>query len=197
MVAEQLEARGIRDPRVLRAMSETPRHQFIPPEEQERSYEDQPLPIGSEQTISQPYIVALMTERLRLKPDSKVLEIGTGSGYQAAILAKLAREVYSIERIPELADRAIRWLESAGIRNVQVRIGDGSQGWPEEAPFDAVIVTACAERLPEPLAAQLTDGGRMVIPLGPSHNQVLTLIERRGDSLLSEPICGCLFVPLK
>ena len=197
MVADQLLARGIRDPRVLSAVSEMPRHQFVPSKEQGMAYEDRPLSIGFEQTISQPYIVALMTEHLRLKPEAKVLEIGTGSGYQTAVLARLARKVYSIERIPELAERAIHRLESLGISNVQVRVGDGSPGWPEEAPFDGILVTACAAAVPQPLAEQLADGGRMVIPLGEGLQQMLTLIERRGDALESRPICGCLFVPLK
>jgi len=196
MVEEQLRARGIRDSRVLRAMGEIPRHLFVPPELAEAAYEDHPLSIGAEQTISQPYIVALMTEQLRLRPESKVLEIGTGSGYQAAVLSRMAKEVYSIERLPELGSQAARRLESLGISNVHLRVGDGSQGWPEEAPFDAVIVTACAEKLTELPAAQLTDGGRMVIPLGEGLNQTLTLIERRGDSLESQPLCGCVFVPL-
>ena len=197
MVQEQLSARGIRDLNVLRAMQEIPRHRFVPPDQAEQAYEDRPLSIGSEQTISQPYIVALMTERLRLKPASRVLEIGTGSGYQAAVLSKLAGEVYSMERIPELADSAARRLESLGISNVHLRVGDGSQGWPEAAPFDGIIVTACAGELPRPLAAQLADGGRMVIPLGEKLHQTLNLIERRGDALESQPICGCVFVPLR
>ncbi len=197
MVKEQLQGRGIRDPRVLAVMAEIPRHLFVPAELAEEAYEDHPLSIGAEQTISQPYIVALMTEQLHLEPKSKVLEIGTGSGYQTAVLSRMAKEVYSIERLPELGSQAARRLESLGISNVHLRVGDGSQGWPEEAPFDAAIVTACAEELPGPLAAQLADGGRMVVPLGEALNQTLTLIERHGDQLESRPICGCVFVPLK
>jgi len=197
MVAQQLLDRGIRDPKVLRAMAEIPRHLFVPPEEREEAYGDRPLPIGADQTISQPYIVALMTEQLRLRPETKVLEIGTGSGYQAAVLARLATQVYSVERIPELAAQAARRLESLGIRNVQTRVGDGSQGWPEAAPFNGIIVTACAAELPEPLTQQLAAGGRMVIPLGRGQQQTLMLIERRGDTLESHSICGCLFVPMK
>ena len=197
MVAEQLRARGIRDERVLQVMEGIPRHGFVPLEAQNQSYDDRPLPVGFDQTISQPYMVALMTEQLRLRSGAKVLEIGTGSGYQSAILSHLASEVYSIERIPELAKTAAHRLELLGIRNVKIRVGDGSQGWPEAAPFDGIIVTACAAKLPEPLAAQLAGGGRMVIPLGEGLQQTLTLIERRGDSLEPRPICGCVFVPLR
>lgn len=197
MVAQQLLDRGIRDPKVLRAMAEIPRHLFVPPAEQEEAYGDRPLPIGADQTISQPYIVALMTEQLGLKPEFRVLEIGTGSGYQAAVLARLVAQVYSIERIPELAAWAARRLESLGIRNVQTRVGDGSQGWHEAAPFDGILVTACAAELPEPLTQQLADGGRMVIPIGQAQRQTLMLIERRGDTFESHSICGCLFVPMK
>ena len=197
MVAEQLKARGIQNERVLRVMAEIPRHLFVPPGEEDKAYDDHPLSIGSDQTISQPYIVALMTEQLHLTPESKVFEIGTGSGYQAAVLARLAAEVYSIERIPELAESAARRLESLGIRNVKIRVADGSQGWPEVAPFGGIIVTACAAKPPEPLLQQLADGGRMVIPLGEGLNQTLTRIERRGDSLDPRPICGCVFVPLR
>jgi len=196
MVAQQLKARGIQDQRVLQAMEEIPRHLFVPADVQSQSYDDRPQPIGADQTISQPYIVALMTEQLGLVPESKVLEIGTGSGYQTAVLARLAREVYSIERIPELAAEAARRLESLGIRNVQIRVGDGSQGWPEAAFYDGILVTACAAKLPDLLVAQLADGGRMVIPLGEGLQQTLTLIERCGGTLESHPICGCLFVPL-
>ena len=197
MVAQQLKARGIQDQRVLQVMEEIPRHLFVPPEVQSQAYDDRPLSVGFDQTISQPYIVALMTEQFRLRSGARVLEIGTGSGYQAAVLARLAARVYSIERIPELAEAAVLRLESLGIRNVQVRVGDGSQGWLEASPYDAIIVTACAAKLPETLVAQLTDVGRMVIPLGEGLNQTLTLLERRGDSLVTHPICGCLFVPMK
>ena len=197
MIADQLFARGISDAKVLRAMSEIPRDLFVPPDQRAQAYSDRPLPIGGEQTISQPYIVALMTQELRLQPASRVLEIGTGSGYQAAVLSRLASEVYSVERIPELAEEAFRRLESLDIRNVKLRVGDGAQGWPQAAPFDGIIVTAFAEEPPGPLLSQLVDGGRMVIPLGTSLQQTLTWIERRGDSLESHPICGCLFVPLR
>ena len=196
MTAQQLKARGIQDPRVLKAMEEIPRHLFVPSEARDHSYDDRPLPVGFDQTISQPYIVALMTEQLQIRPESKVLEIGTGSGYQAAVLARLAAEVHSIERIPELAEAATGRLESLGIRNVRIRVGDGSRGWPEAAPFDAITVTACAAQPPEPLLQQLADGGRLVIPLGLALHQTLTRIERHGDSFASHPICGCVFVPL-
>ena len=196
MVEEQLRGRGIRDPQVLQVMGEIPRHLFVPSDRAEQSYEDRPLPIGGEQTISQPYIVALMTEQLGLKPETRVLEIGTGSGYQTAVLSKLAEEVYSIERLPELAEQAARRLESLSISNVRLRVGDGAQGWAEAAPFDGIIVTAFAEKPPDRLLSQLAVGGRMVIPLGAALQQTLTRIERRGGRLESQPICGCLFVPL-
>jgi len=168
MVSDTIEARGVRDPDVLEAMRTVPRHRFVPPEYIVQSYEDHPLPIGYGQTISQPYIVAWMTELLELEPGDKVLEIGTGSGYQAAVLAELGDvEVYSIEIVPELAESAAQLLQELGYPQVQVRQGDGYWGWEEYAPFDAIIITAAPDHLPAPLAAQLAEGGRMVIPIGP------------------------------
>jgi protein-L-isoaspartate(D-aspartate) O-methyltransferase len=166
MVESQIVARGVRDPRVLEAMRQVPRHRFVDPSQHSGAYEDHPLPIAGNQTISQPYIVALMTELLDLQPGETVLEIGTGSGYQSAVLAKLAREVYSIEIVPDLARAASERLKELGYANVVVREGDGYRGWPEHAPFDAIIVTAAPDRIPEPLLDQLAPGGRMVIPVG-------------------------------
>lgn len=196
MLTEHLLDRGIGNPAVLRAFSDIPRHLFVPPELQAEAYADRPLRIGGGQTISQPYIAALMTEKLQLHPGHKVLEVGTGSGYQTAVLAKLGAQVYSIERIPELFEQASRLLETLGIKNVRFRVGDGAQGWTEEAPFDAILVAACARQIPEPLLKQLKDGGRMVIPVGDGPNQTLTLVERQGDTAATHSLCGCAFVPL-
>ena len=169
MVEDTIESRGVANPDVLRAMTLTPRHEFIPADHQDQAYEDHPLPIGYGQTISQPYIVAWMTELLELKPGDKVLEIGTGSGYQAAVLAELGYvEVYSIEIVPELADIAKERLERLGYAKVHLMQGDGYYGWPEDFLFDAIIVTAAPDHVPAPLAAQLAEGGRMVIPIGPA-----------------------------
>lgn len=192
---EELVRMGIRDPEVLRAMAEVPRERFVPPELKHLAWENRPLPIGAGQTISQPYIVARMTELLRVYPGAKVLEVGTGSGYQAAVLAHLGAEVYSIERIPELAERAARTLEELGYQ-VRVRVGDGTEGWPEEAPFDRIIITAAAKRVPEPLLEQLADGGVLVAPLGDFWLQYLTVIEKRGGKLRREVGEPCAFVPL-
>jgi len=198
MVRYQIEARGITDPRVLEAMRKVPRHLFVPPEYRDAAYEDRPLPIGEGQTISQPYIVALMTEALDLKGDEKVLEIGTGSGYQAAILAELAREVYTVELEPSLAQRAAETLRSLGYTNVHVAVRDGFYGWPEEAPFDRIILTCAAPRIPETLLQQLKDGGKMVLPLGEDHmSQVLVLVEKRGEELIEKEITGVVFVPMR
>lgn len=198
MVRYQIEARGIRDPRVLEAMRKVPRHLFVPLEYRDAAYEDRPLPIGEGQTISQPYIVALMTEALELKGDEKVLEIGTGSGYQAAILAELAREVYTVELEPSLAQRAAETLRRLGYTNVHVAVRDGFYGWPEEAPFDRIILTCAAPRIPEPLVEQLKDGGKMVLPLGEDHlSQVLVLVEKRGEELIQKEITGVVFVPMR
>ena len=165
MVTEQLERRGVKDPRVLAAMRKVPRHVYAPKVDPEQAYEDRPQPIGHRQTISQPYIVGLMTQMAQVRPGARVLEVGTGSGYQAAVLAELAAEVYSIEIIPELAERASRVLAQQGYTNVHVRAGDGYAGWPEHAPFDAIVVTAGAPRVPQPLLDQLAVGGRLVIPV--------------------------------
>ena len=198
MVADQLVRRGIRNPRVLGAMGKIPRHRFVDEALASRAYGDYPLPIGERQTISQPYMVALMTEALELSGHERVLEVGTGSGYQTAILAELCSKVYSVERIKSLADRAIRTLDALGYYNVLVRVGDGSLGWPEEAPFDAVIVTAGAEKVPPPLVEQLAPGGRMVIPVGSgAWAQDLLLIEKDAKgSVRTRELCPVLFVPL-
>ena len=166
MVRHQIMARGVAEPKVLEAMRKVPRHLFVPEKYRAFSYRDHPLPIGQGQTISQPYIVAFMTEALDLKPDDRVLEIGTGSGYQAAVLAELVKEVYTIEIIEELGKRARKTLEMLGYKHIHVKIGDGYKGWPEEAPFDAVIVTCAPEQIPRALIEQLNDGGRMIIPVG-------------------------------
>jgi protein-L-isoaspartate(D-aspartate) O-methyltransferase len=195
MVEEQIAARGLRDPRVLAALREVPRHEFVPPEERSHAYADRPLPIGAGQTISQPYIVAVMTELLELSGDEKVLEIGTGSGYQAAVLARLAREVYTIEIVPELATRAEADLRRLGFASVQVRQGDGYRGWPEQAPFDAILVTAAPEHVPQPLVDQLAVGGRLVLPVGDVF-QDLVLVTRDARGVRQERLLGVRFVPM-
>ena len=194
MVERDIAARGVKDERVLAVMREVPRHLFVPADQAEQAYDDHPLPIGSGQTISQPYIVAFMTEQLRLTGRERVLEIGTGSGYQTAVLAKLAARVYSIEIRPELAEQARRRLEASGASNVEVRAGDGWFGWTEEAPFDAILVTAAPEKVPEPLLAQLAPGGRMVIPVGGFY-QELKVIERTPEGLRERSVLGVRFVP--
>ena len=179
MVQRQLLARDIDDPRVLEAMRKVPRHRFVPDEHAAHAYLDQPLPIGHDQTISQPYIVALMTQLARPAPGDRVLEVGTGSGYQAAVLAELAAEVFSVEIVTPLATRAALLLRKLGYSNVAVRSGDGYAGWPEHAPFDAIVVTAAPERIPAPLLEQLAPGGRLVIPVGPMHStQQLRVVEK-------------------
>lgn len=196
MVKRQIEARNITDKLVLDAMRNVPRHVFVPKEYEESAYDDRPLPIGFGQTISQPYMVALMTEALCLKGDEKVLEIGTGSGYQAAILAEIVDHVVSIERIPELAAKAIETLRNLGYNNVEVVIGDGSKGYPARSPYDAIIVTAGAPRIPDALIDQLAEGGRLVIPVGSGFHQTLTrLIKIEGKNKI-EHLEGCIFVPL-
>jgi protein-L-isoaspartate(D-aspartate) O-methyltransferase len=196
MVETQIAARGVRDPRVLAAMRKVPRHLFIGPAERARAYEDQPVPIGDNQTISQPYIVALMTELLELEPSSRVLEIGTGSGYQSAVLAELSDEVYTIEIVPELARLAASRLKELGYDNVTVKEGDGYRGWPEHAPFDAVIVTAAPERIPQPLLDQLAPGGIMVIPVG-GFFQELKVFRKSADGRITEKdILPVRFVPM-
>ncbi|MGP7988225.1 MAG: protein-L-isoaspartate(D-aspartate) O-methyltransferase [Desulfobaccales bacterium] len=196
MVAEQIRARGVADPRVLAALRRVPRHRFIPEHLWSQAYADYPLPIGDDQTISQPYIVALMTEILELKETDRVLEVGTGSGYQAAILAELAAQVFSIDRKGGLADYARSILESLGYRNIRIRVGDGTLGWPEEAPFDGIIVTAGAPQVPRPLVEQLARGGRLVIPVGDAFTQTLTCVRQTGEGLKYEYHGGCRFVRL-
>ena len=196
MVEYQLRKRGIKDERVLKAFLKVPRHKFVRPQDIWHAYEDYPLSIGYGQTISQPYMVAIMTELLELKGHERVLEIGTGSGYQAAILAELAKEVFSIERIPELAQKAEKVLQELGYNNVKVIVGDGSKGLPEFAPYDGIIVTAAAPKPPQPLLEQLKDGGRLVIPVGSRKLQDLLRITRIGDEFKTENFGPCLFVPL-
>ncbi len=197
MVKTQLVPRGIKDADVLRAMRTVERHRFVPEAQRRAAYNDYPLPIGEGQTISQPYIVALMTQILAANKDSKVLEVGTGSGYQAAVLAEIAKEVYTIEIIEALGRSAEARLKELGYENVHVRVGDGYAGWPEHAPFDGVIVTCACREAPKPLVAQLAEGGRMVIPVGRSLSyQTLTLFEKKGGILHRKDITGCVFVPL-
>jgi protein-L-isoaspartate(D-aspartate) O-methyltransferase len=196
MVERQIIGRGITDARVLAAMRSVPRHVFVPEKYASEAYEDHPLPVSAGQTISQPYIVALMTSHLQLSGNEKVLEIGTGSGYQAAILAKLAGEVHSVERIPELAESAQKTLKELGIKNVFVHTGDGSLGWPEAAPYDRIIVTTAAPAVPEELTAQLKLGGRLVIPVGERWNQMLEEWVRTDAGLEKRDVLPVGFVPL-
>ena len=196
MVQNQLAARGIADPRVLEAFRVVPREDFVPESSRGRAYEDHPLPIGHGQTISQPYMVALMAQELRLEGTEKVLEVGTGSGYQTALLAEMASEVYSIERVPELAEVARERLVSMAYQNIHFRVGDGTLGWPEAAPFDRITVGAGAPRVPTALAEQLTENGRLAIPVGDGFHQQLVLVEkRRGETTQTEG-CPCVFVKL-
>jgi protein-L-isoaspartate(D-aspartate) O-methyltransferase len=196
MVDEQLVARGIKDPRVLSAMGRVPRHLFIEEALRDRAYGDHALPIGEHQTISQPYMVALMSESLALKGSERVLEIGTGSGYQTAVLAELAARVCSVERIAGLADRARRLLASLGYRNVTIKMFDGTYGWKEQSPFDAVLVTAGSPEVPAPLIEQLKEGGRMIIPVGDRTTQVLKKVTKTAAGIELSSITGCVFVPL-
>jgi protein-L-isoaspartate(D-aspartate) O-methyltransferase len=196
MVEEQLMSRGINNRRVLDVFGKIERHKFMPKDLASNAYADFPVPIGEGQTISQPYIVALMTEYLSLTGQEKVLEIGTGSGYQTAILAELSKEVYSIERFENLAKNAQRILNELGYANIKIKVGDGTLGWPEVAPFDRIIITAASARIPLPLSEQLKDNGKLIMPLGESYSQVLTLFEKKKDRLESTQICGCVFVPL-
>jgi protein-L-isoaspartate(D-aspartate) O-methyltransferase len=195
MVRIQLEGRGVRDAAVLRAMEKVPRHLFVPESLREQAYDDGPLPIGHEQTISQPYIVALMTEALSLTEQDRVLEVGTGSGYQAAVLAEIVREVFSIEIVEPLGRQAETRLRSLGYENVHVRIADGYKGWSEHAPFDAIIVTAAPDHVPQPLVEQLTVGGRMIIPLG-RQEQDLILLHRKEDGVTRRVLSPVRFVPM-
>lgn len=197
MVSSQLEGRGIRDARVLEALRRVPRHLFVPESSRRSAYDDTPLPIGQGQTISQPYMVALMTEALHPRPGARVLEVGTGSGYQAAVLAELGCEVHTVECIPELAEGARRRLRSLGYEGVHVHPADGSLGWSAQAPYAAVLVTAGGPRVPEPLREQLAgNGGVLVIPVGDRLVQTLLRVTRRGDRCREEDLGGCRFVPL-
>lgn len=199
MVELQLrgEGRGIRNERVLQAMGAVPRHEFVPESQRPFAYEDRPLPIGHEQTVSQPFIVAFMTEKLDPKPEDRVLEIGTGSGYQAAVLSKLVREVYSIEIVEPLAKRAEETLKRLGYRNVTVKAGDGYQGWEGHAPYDAVIVTCAPDHIPRPLVAQLKEGGRMIIPVGEQAGlQELVVLRKVGGEVEQEAVLPVRFVPM-
>ncbi len=196
MVARQLAPRRIRDGRVLAAFREVPRHLFAPGASPAEAYADHPLPIGEGQTISQPYMVALMTQCLELTGPEKVLEIGTGSGYQAAILSRLASGVYTVERIASLAERTGELFRRLGYDNISIRVGDGTLGWPEFAPYDAIIVTAGSPGVPPPLVEQLGEGGKLVIPAGSGFSQRLLVLERRGEKIIERDEGGCVFVPL-
>ena len=197
MVTEQLKTRNIKSEAVLNAMRTVPRHLFVPEDMQTRAYNDSPLPIGLEQTISQPYIVAFMTEQLEPVPGMKILEIGTGSGYQAAILAQLGCEVYTIELLEELAERAGKILADLHFNNVHVKCGNGYAGWPDHAPFDAIIVTAAPDKIPAALIEQLKDGGRMIVPVGPVHAvQSLKLITKKGAKTTEKDLLPVRFVPM-
>ena len=196
MVKEQISARGIKDERVIDVMNRVPRHIFVDKTYYHQAYNDYPLPIGYGQTISQPYMVAMMTELLELKSDEKVLEIGTGSGYQTAILASLCAKVYSIERIAELTKRARTTLDSLGFQNVNLMVGDGSIGWPDYSPYDGIIVTAGAPEIPNALIEQLAENGRLVIPVGDEFSQVLNLVRKHKGRIYRKEFFGCTFVPL-
>jgi protein-L-isoaspartate(D-aspartate) O-methyltransferase len=196
MVERQLRPRGIDDPRTLRAMAKVPREKFVAKELRASAYEDHPLPIGYGQTISQPFIVAFMTQELKPKPADRVLEIGTGSGYQAAVLAELVAEVYTIEIVKPLAQEAEIRLRELGYKNIHVKAGDGYKGWPEHAPFDAIIVTAAPDHVPQPLVEQLKEGGRMIIPVGKTFAQELYLLEKRGGVVKQTAVVPVKFVPL-
>ena len=195
MVERQIQARDIADPRVLTAMRRVPRHRFVPDGLQDEAYSDTPLPIDRGQTISQPYIVAYMTDALILPADAKVLEVGTGSGYQAAVLAEIADEVFTVEIIPELADRSRELLRELGYENVQVRQGDGYQGWPARAPFDGIIVTAAPDHVPQPLIDQLAVGARLVIPVG-ERSQMMTIVTKNADGSTVDVTLPVRFVPM-
>jgi len=196
MVESQIKARGIVDQRVLDVFRKVPRHEFVQENHQSEAYADHPLPIGSGQTISQPFIVALMTEQLALNGSENVLEIGTGSGYQAAILAALAREVHSVERVPELAEKARQNLNKLGVSNVDIHVGDGTLGWSQEAPYDAIIITAGTPTMPDGLTDQLSDGGRLVAPVGSRWRQILEFWIKRGGKIEKMEVLPVVFVPL-
>jgi len=196
MLDEDLRGRGITDAEVLRVMAEVPRERFVPPDQRQRAYADGPLPIGEGQTISQPYIVAAMTQLLRVHRDSNVLEVGTGSGYQTAVLARLAKGVFTMERFPELSATARETLRELGIDNIEFRVGDGSCGWPEERTFDRIIITAAVPDFPGPLAAQLVEAGIMVAPVGERAMQQLTVAEKYHGKLIESYAASCRFVKL-
>lgn len=196
MVAEQIFSRGITNNKLLQAFEKVERHKFVPQNLAENAYSDFPLPIEKGQTISQPYMVALMTDQLNLRGDERVLEIGTGSGYQAAILAQLAKEVYTIERVEILGITAEKRFMELGYNNISVRIGDGTLGWEEKAPFDRIIITAASPRAPLPLIDQLKEGGKLISPLGRGSVQMLTLVEKKQNKIEYKEICNCIFVPL-
>jgi len=196
MVEDQLTRREIKDQKVLGAMRKVKRHLFVDKKNWDKAYDDTPLSIPCSQTISQPYMVALMTEAIKPTGDKVVLEIGTGSGYQTAILAEICKQVYSIERHADLAAQTQALLQDLDYKNIEIKVDDGSLGWQEKAPFDAIIVTAAAPEVPESLVDQLADRGKMVIPVGAQHRQNLELVLKRGDSYIKKTICGCIFVPL-
>lgn len=196
MVAEQLEARGIKDEKVLAAFKKVAREAFVPIKYRDQSYGDYPIPIGSDQTISQPYMVALMTELLDIKKGDKVLEIGTGSGYQTAILAELSSDVYTIERVAVLGEKAKELLWKSGYTNISLKVDDGSCGWQEYAPYNAILATCGAPSVPEPFKEQLAEGGRLVIPVGSDLSQVLTIVKKEGSGFEEIGVCDCVFVPL-
>lgn len=196
MIADQLQSRGINDPKLLQVVRKTPRHLFVPPYLEAQAYGDHPLPIGKGQTISQPYIVALMTQLLDPKPDSRVLEIGAGSGYQAAILSQLAQHVYTMEIVPELAANSKDLLKRLGYNNVTVRLGDGYKGWPEQAPFDRVILTAAPPELPQALIDQLKPGGRLVAPVGTASQELIVIEKQKDGKLKRRTSIPVMFVPM-
>jgi protein-L-isoaspartate(D-aspartate) O-methyltransferase len=196
MVEFQLKPRGINDPRVLEAMSEVHRHLFVPEDARPHAYGDHPIPIGEGQTISQPYMVALMTQALELKGDERVLEVGTGSGYQAALLSRLCSKVYTVEKVASLALKTKELFNKQGYDNINVKVGDGTEGWPEFSPYDGIVVTAGAPKIPEPLVEQLAEGGRIVIPVGNTFSQELVVGKKISGKLTQEGVCGCMFVPL-
>ncbi|MCK4591190.1 MAG: protein-L-isoaspartate(D-aspartate) O-methyltransferase [Candidatus Latescibacteria bacterium] len=196
MVVIQLEGRDIVDPKVLQAMRTVPRHRFVDRSLRLQAYDDRPLPIGQGQTISQPYMVALMTQCLELSGDERVLEIGTGSGYQAAILAEIVREVFTVERIPELFQRTENLLKDLDYQNIRFEVGDGTLGWEEFSPYDRILVTAGAPDIPVNLLEQLNNPGKMAIPMGGAYYQDLMLVEKKGEKVKKRHVCGCTFVPL-
>lgn len=197
MVADQIRSRGVTDPQTLAAMMDVPRHLFVPQSLQSQAYSDRPLPIGEGQTISQPYVVALMTESLKLSGNARVLEVGTGSGYQAAVLSRIAKEVYSIEIKEKIFNQAQKVLKSLPFANIKIRLGDGYFGWKDAAPFDAIMITAAIDHIPPPLLQQLKDGGRLILPLGnPFRYQNLTLVTKQAENYTVRQITGVLFVPM-